>query len=110
MLPVACRVLVMPGAVLPFCCYGKVIDSMINNSIFTKKTLDYKYVTDLSDYTKIGVVGLLKNRRIYGKRYIFNYLSQTRWSIEHTNRHTSDYSFTSYNISKCLEVQHLYTW
>jgi len=47
-----------------------------------KKTLDYKYVTDLSDYKKIDVV--LKNRPVFDEHYIFVYLSQTRWSVEHT--------------------------
>jgi len=42
-------------------------------------------VTDLSDYKKIGVVGLLKNRQVFDQHYIFIYLSQTRWSIENTH-------------------------
>ena len=55
-------------------------------------------MTDLSDYKKIGVVH--KNRRVFGERYIFIYLSQTRWSTEHTHARihthtqTNNYSFT----------------
>jgi len=36
---------------------------MMKNSRFTKKTLDYKHVTDVLDYDKIGVE--LKNRRVF---------------------------------------------
>jgi len=35
------------------------------------KTLDYKYLTDLSNYKKIGVV--LKNRRVFDEHYIFHF-------------------------------------
>jgi len=45
-----CRDPTLKLSVLPLCCYGKVLDFVI------KKTPDYKYVTDLSDYKKIGVV------------------------------------------------------
>jgi len=48
-----------------------------------QKTLDYRYVTDLSDYKKIGVV--FKNRRVFDEPSIFIYLFQTRWSTEHTH-------------------------
>jgi len=30
------------ASVLPLSCYGKVLDFMIKNTRFTKKTLDYK--------------------------------------------------------------------
>jgi len=33
---------VLVRSVLPLCCYGKVLDFMIKNTRFTKKTLDYK--------------------------------------------------------------------
>jgi len=39
-------------------------------------------MTDLLDYKKIDVV--LKNRRVFDEHYIFIYLSQARWSVEHT--------------------------
>jgi len=35
------------------------------------KTLDYKYVTDLSDYKKIDVV--LKSRQVFDEHYVFIY-------------------------------------
>ena len=59
---------------LPLCCCGKVLDFMIKKH--------YKYMTDLLDYKKIDVV--LKNRRVFDEHYIFIYLSQARWSVEHT--------------------------
>ena len=34
-------------AVLPLCCYGKVLDFMIKKTRFTKKTLDYKILISL---------------------------------------------------------------
>jgi len=55
----------------------------------SQKILDYKYVTDMSDYKKIGDVH--KNRQEFDEHYIFIYLSQTRPSTEHT--HANDYSF-----------------
>jgi len=39
-------------------------------------------VTDSSDHKKIDV--LLKNKRVFDDHYRFIYLSQTRWSVEHT--------------------------
>jgi len=41
---------------LPLCCYGKVLDLMIKKTVDSQKTLDYKYVTGLSDNKKIDVV------------------------------------------------------
>jgi len=38
-------------------------------------------MTDLSDYKKIGVV--FKNKWMFNEHYIFIYLSQTRWSMQH---------------------------
>jgi len=35
----------------------------------TKKTLDHKYMTDLSDYKKIGVV--LRSRRVFLTLYVY---------------------------------------
>jgi len=54
---------------------------MIKNTRFTKKILDYKYVTDLSNYKKTDVI--LKNRQVFDEHYILISLSQTRWSAEH---------------------------
>jgi len=56
--------------VLPLCCYAKALDCTIKNTRFTKIPLDYKYVTNLSDFKKIGVV--LKNRLVFDEHYILN--------------------------------------
>ena len=60
----------MSEPVLLLCCYTKVstIDFMIK-TLDLHKTLDYKYVTDLSDYKTIGVV--LESRRVFRTLYIY---------------------------------------
>ena len=68
---------------LLLCCYGKVLNFMTKNTGFIKKHyITNPCMTDLSDYKKISVV--LENRQVFDEHYIFIYLSQTKWSIEHT--------------------------
>jgi len=53
---------------------------MIKNTRFSKKTLDYKYVTDLSDCKKIGVVKTRCNANNDIAQLIVN-KRQRKWEI-----------------------------
>jgi len=47
---------------------------------------------------------LYKNRRVFDEHYIFIYLSQTRWSVEHMQT-----IILLRYVPILLEVQHFYT-
>jgi len=58
----------------------------------SQKTLDCKYVTDLSDYKKIGFE--LKNRQVFGEHYtVYLFVSEQIVHRTHTRKRLT-YSFT----------------
>jgi len=85
--------------VLHLCCYGTVLDFMKKKTIGHKKTLDYKCVTDFSDYKKIGVV--LKNRLpLFHEHYILIVSDHQMVDRTRTHKQLFFYGLKSFNTAK----------